>query len=217
MHSFRAGSPAPPPIAASAARRTAFPAGRSITAVVLLLAGVAGCTALQEIAALRTVSFVFDRVSDVRLAGVPIGPGTRFSSLSLADAARLASAMALNQVPIELVAHVSAANPAANKVSARMLALDWTFFVEDRQTLDGALGAPVVIAPGTSSDVPLTVRFDLLQLGGGGARDVFDLALTIAGYSGARKDLRLELLPTIDTSLGPMRYPAPVVVRRSAA
>ena len=191
-------------------------AWRSTAAVVLLLAGVSGCTALQELAALRTVSFAFDRVSNVRLAGVPIGPDTRFSSLGLSDAARLASAVALRQVPIELVAHVSAANPAANKVSARMLALDWTFFVEDRQTLAGALGTPVVIAPGTSTDVPLSVRFDLLQLGSGGARDLFDLALSIAGYSGAKKDLRLELLPTIDTSIGPMRYPAPVVVRRTA-
>ncbi|MEO5616711.1 MAG: hypothetical protein ABIS67_02990 [Candidatus Eisenbacteria bacterium] len=214
MHSFRAGTPAFPP--ARAARRSVFPSWGSVAAPVLLLAGVAGCTALQEIAALRTVAFDFDRVSNVRLAGVPIGSGTRFSTLSLSDAARLAAAVAVKQVPIELVAHVSAANPAANKVSARMLALDWTFFVEDRQTLAGALDAPVVIAPGTTSDVPLAVRFDLLQLGSGGARDMFDLAVAVAGYGGVKKDLRLELLPTIDTSLGPMRYPAPVVVRRSA-
>jgi hypothetical protein len=192
-------------------------AWRSLVAAVVLLAGAAGCTALQEIAALRTVVFAFDRVSDVRLAGVAIGADTRFSSLSLSDAARLASAVALKQVPIELVAHVSAANPAANKVAARMLALDWTFFVEDRRTLAGALGSAVAIAPGTTADVPLTVRFDALQLAnGGGARDLLDLALAVAGYGGARKDLRLELLPTIETSLGPMRYPAPVVVRRAA-
>lgn len=214
MPSFRSGSP-PPPIAA---RRSVLAPGawRSVAAALGLLAVVAGCTALQEIAALRTVSFAFDRVSNVRLAGVPIGADTRFSSLGLTDAARIASAVAMRQVPIELVAHVSAANPAANRVSARMLALDWTFFIEDRQTLGGALGSPVVIAPGTTSDVPLTVRFDLVQFSGGGARDMFDLALAIAGYGGVKKDLRLELLPTIDTSLGPMRYPAPVVVRRAA-
>ena len=80
-----------------------------------------------------------------------------------------------------------------------------------------ALGSAVAIAPGTTADVPLTVRFDALQFAsGGGARDLFDLALSIAGYGGTEKDLRLELLPTIETSLGPMRYPAPVVVRRAA-
>ena len=40
------------------------------------------------------------------------------------------------------------------------------------------------------------------------------VALSIAGHGGAKQDLRLELLPTIETSLGSIRYPAPVVVRR---
>jgi hypothetical protein len=29
-----------------------------------------------------------------------------------------------------------------------------------------------------------------------------------------KKNLRLELVPTIETSLGPIRFPAPVVVSR---
>jgi len=189
---------------------------RSLAAGLLLLATTGGCTALQELAALRTVTFAFERISDVRLAGIPIGPETGFSSLGLADAARLASAIGAGQVPIELVAHVGASNPASNSVSARMVALDWTLFVEDRQALQGALGTPVAIAPGKTVDVPLAVRLDLLGLGSGGARDLFDLARSIAGYGGARKDVRLELVPTIETSLGAMRYPAPVVVRRAA-
>ncbi|OGF13981.1 MAG: hypothetical protein A2W00_04965 [Candidatus Eisenbacteria bacterium RBG_16_71_46] len=175
-----------------------------------------GCAALQELAAVRTVTFAFAGVSDVRLAGVSIGAGSRFTSLGVSDAARLGAAVLADQVPLELVAHVSAANPRENTVTARLVQLGWTLFVEDRQMLAGQLANPVALAPGTSTDVPLTVRFDLLALGGGGARDLFDLALAIAGYGTVQKDLRLELVPTIDTSLGPIRYPAPVVVRRAA-
>jgi hypothetical protein len=137
--------------------------------------------------------------------------------LSVANAARLAAAVAAGQVPLELVAHVDATNPAANTVTARMVALDWTLFVEDRRTLAGGLASPVAIAPGSTADVPLTVRLDLLELGSGGARDLFDLAVAIAGHGTLPKDLRLDLAPTIETPLGPMRYAVPVSVRRSAA
>lgn len=185
-------------------------------ALIAVLA-IPGCTALQQLAALRTVTFAFAGVSDVRIVGIRIGAGSTYTSLSLADAASLGAAVVAKDVPIEFVAHVSATNPPENTVTARMVELGWTLFIEDRPALAGQLGSAVTIAPGTTSDVPLTVRFDLLQLGSGGARDLFDLALAIAGHGTLRKDLRLELVPTIETSLGPIRYPAPVVVRRAAA
>jgi hypothetical protein len=188
-----------------------------VAAVAVLVIAVPGCTALQQLAVLRTVTFAFTGVSDVRVAGIRIGAGSSYTSLSLADAARLGAAVLAKEVPLEMVAHVGASNPPENTVTARMVELGWTLFIEDRETLDGRLGGPVAIAPGTTVDVPLTVRFDLLRLGSGGARDLFDLALGIAGYGSLRKDLRLELVPTIETSLGPIRYPAPVVVRRTAA
>lgn len=185
------------------------------TALAMAAAVTPGCTALQELAALRSVTFEFASVSDVRLAGIPIGPGSSFSRLGVSDAARLGAAVVAREVPIELVAHLEATNPAENRVTARLVALGWAFFVEERRALSGDLGSPVALSPGTKTDVPLTVRFDLLELGGGGARDLFDLALGIAGQGTVAKDLRLELVPTIETSLGPMRFPAPVVVRRA--
>ena len=184
------------------------------TLALLGLLALPGCTALQEIAALRTVAFRFASVSDVRLVGIPIGAGSSYSTLGLADAIRLAAAVASGQAPIELVAHVSATNPPENKVTARLVQLGWTLFVEDRQALAGALDSPVAIAPGRTADVPLAVRFDLLELGDGRSRDLFDVALAIAGQGTVRKNLRLELVPTIETSLGPIRFPAPVVVSR---
>jgi len=177
---------------------------------------IPSCTALQQLAVLRTVTFAFAGVSDVRLAGIRIGAGSSYSSLSVTDVTRLAAAVLAKEVPFEMVTHVSATNPSTNTVTARMVDLDWTLFIEDRRMLAGGLGGPIAISPGRTVDVPLAVRFDLLQLGGGRARDLFDLALAIAGRGSIQKDLRLELVPTIDTSLGPMRYPTPVIVRRAA-
>lgn len=187
------------------------------TMAALLLLGVPGCTALQEMAALRSVTFAFDRVSGVRVAGVALAPGMRASDLSLADMARVSTAIVTRDVPLEMIAHVSATNPAQNRVAARMVSLGWTMFVDDRRALAGEVGEPVSIAPGATADVPVAVRLDLLALGSGGARDLVDLALAIAGQGAASREMRLELVPTIDTALGPMRYPAPIVLRRGGA
>jgi hypothetical protein len=181
---------------------------------VLAAVALPGCAALQQLAALRTITFAFAGLTDVRVAGVRIGAGSSFSSLSLSDAARIGAAVVAKSVPLDMVAHVSASNPPENTVTARMVDLGWKLFIEDRQMLAGQLNSAVSIAPGRSADVPLTVRFDLLDLGTGGARDLFDLALAIAGQGSVQKDLKLELTPTIETSLGPMSYPVPVVVRR---
>jgi len=194
-----------------------FHSSRFLAALaVLALIAVPGCAALQQLAVLRTVTFAFAGLSDVRLAGIRLDSGTSYATLSLADVRLLGNAVIARQVPLEFIAHVSASNPAANTVTARMVDLGWTLFIEDRRTLAGQWGGAVAIEPGRAADVPLTVRFDLLQLGSGGASDLFGLALAIAGYGEFRKELRLELVPTIETSLGPIQYPAPVVLRRAA-
>lgn len=196
------------------------PARRALGLAALALIGalpIAGCTAVRQMEAVRQLKFEFGGVSDVRIAGISINEGMTFKSLSVLDAGRLAAAVVEKQVPLDLIVHVSATNPRENSVAARLVDLGWTFFVEDRQMLSGGLGSPVSIAPGATQDVPLTLRLDLLELQSGGARDLFDGALAIAGKGPVKKALRLELSPTIQTALGPMRFPAPVVIRRAAA
>jgi len=190
-----------------------FAAPLALLAVVML----PGCAGMQEVAALRLVSFAFSSVSDVRFVGIPIGPGADYSKLSMSDVARLAAAALAQQAPIELVAHVRASNPPENKVAARMVNMGWKLFVEERQALAGQLNSPVVIEPGKAVDVPVAVRFDLVQMGATGAQDMYDLAIAIAGQGTIQKDMRLELVPTIETSIGPITYPAPIVIRRGGA
>lgn len=193
-------------------RRLRFAAPLALAALVAL----PGCAAMQELAALRLVSFAFANVSDVKFVGIPIGPNANYADLGLADVARVTAAVVTRQAPLEMVAHVSATNPAENRVAARMVGMGWKLFVEDRQALAGDIANPVSIASGQTVDVPLAVRVDLVQLGASGARDLFDLAVAIAGQGTIRKDLRLELVPRVETPVGPLSYPSPVVIRRAA-
>ena len=144
-----------------------MPRGMRVDRILLLRRSrprcLSGCATLQQLTPLHSVRFEFSNVSDVRIAGIPIGAQTSFRSLSVADAARLSAAVLAHEVPLELVAHVDATNPAENSVTARMVALDWSLFIEDRRTLTGGLVNPVTIASGATSDVPLKMRLDLLR------------------------------------------------------
>jgi hypothetical protein len=184
--------------------------------LLLLVTLVPGCATLQQVAALRLVTFQFDRVASVEMAGIPVGPGADYSRLGITNVARLAAAIADGKMPLDLVAHVAASNPPDNSVAARMVDLSWTLFVEDRKTVSGVLTDPLVIPPGTTANVPVSIQLDLMQFWDGSARDLFDLAIDIAGGRPSSRELRLELLPTIETSLGPIAYPTPIVVTRRA-
>ncbi len=186
----------------------------AVSLLALLVLG--GCAALQQIAALRTVSFAFANVSDVRFVGIPIDEGTTFSKLGIVEVGKVTAAVIAKKAPLELVAHVNATNPPDNTVSARMVKMGWKFFVNDAQALAGDIGQPVVIAPGATADVPVSVRVDLYSISNGTAREMVDLAVAIAGKGPIRQELKLELTPTIDTAIGPITYPSPVVIRRTA-
>jgi hypothetical protein len=186
------------------------------TAAVCAIAAAlaAGCATLREVAALRRVAFALDGISDVRVAGVSLKPGLRYADLGITDTARLAGALRTRSVPIEMTLRVRADNPPDNPSAARIVSLDWKLFVEDRETLAGAVAGGDPIAPGTPAYVPIAVRYDLLAHGSRGARDLFDLAIGIAGLGGTPRDVRIELRPVVDTPLGPIAYPQPVVIRK---
>ena len=186
---------------------------RSYLAVgVLLLTTAGGCATLQQIAALRSVDFALDRVSDLRLAGIDLGRISSFDDLSIVDAGRLAMALSRNELPMDFRLHLLAENPAENTTDARLVQMDWTLLLQDRETLSGLMDSEVLLRPGEPADVPLTISLDLLEFVDGSAQDLLELALSIANQGGAPKEIALRATPTIQTGLGPMRYPQPITI-----
>ncbi len=214
------------PLARSPRARRTLHAGRSPRAGRNLRAGLVtlalavalcapGCAALQQLSALRQVQFDFDRVSDVRVAGVMVSGRSGYGDLGAVDVARLGAAVLTRNVPLDLTLHVRGTNPAANPVTARMVALGWTFFVEDQQVVAGQLDQAYSFAPGQVVDVPVQVHFNAYDKFGGGAKSLFELGLAIAGAQGYSKEIRADLVPSIETSAGPIRYPVPITIRRT--
>jgi hypothetical protein len=61
--------------------------------------------------------------------------------------------------------------------------------------------------------IPLDLQLDLLDFVEGNAQDLLNLVLSFAGQEVPPTELRLEAIPVVETSLGPIRYPRPIVIR----
>jgi hypothetical protein len=181
-------------------------------AAALIVVASAGCAALQQIAALRSVDFQLDRVANVRLAGVDISEVRSSSDLSLPDAARIGAAVAQRDLPLAFRLHLRAENPAENSVTARLVRMQWTLFLEETETVSGQIDREYELAPGRATDIPLEIELDLFDFYERSGPDLIDLALNLAGAGGAPKQVSVRAVPTITTALGPITYPQPITI-----
>jgi hypothetical protein len=171
------------------------------------------CAALESVLALSQVRFSLDGVRQVQLAGVELDRIRSYSDLSLNDALRVGSAVSQGTVPLAMTLDLSGSNPDDNP-EARLVALDWVLFLRDRETISGLMEREVRFAPGAATSFPLTLSLDLLEFFQGSARDLVEVAVALASQDGSPAGVRLEVIPTVDTRLGPIRYPGPLVLER---
>ncbi len=187
-------------------------AGFAFLPVALTIVALAGCATLQQIAALRHVDFSIDRVSESRLAGVSVDRIRNYRDLSTLEIASITLALTRGDMPFDFTLHLDAVNPADNNVAARLLQMDWTLLLEDRETIKGKLEREIIMPPGDTTDVAIPIRLDLADFFERNAQDMVDLALAVAGAGGEPKRIALKATPTIQTSLGPIRYPNPITI-----
>ena len=182
--------------------------------LVLVAGSLWGCAAFKQTAALSQVKFNFDRISDVRVAGVNVADKKSYSDLGVTDVAKLSAGVLAHDVPTRLTVHLKAENPSSNSVTAKMVKMAWSFYVEDRKLLDGNLDSSYAFPPGTPIDVKVPITFDAYDVYEHNAQDLFELGLALADVEGYEKEVRVDLVPTVDTDLGPITYPQPITVKR---
>ena len=180
--------------------------------VGLVVVAGAGCKTLQEIAALRNVSFAIDRVADARLAGVELNRLKNYQDLSPGDILKLGRAVTRKELPLDFQLHLTAENPPDNSVQARLVKLDWTLLLDDAETISGVFDDDVVLPPGQPTDIAIPISLNLTDFFEHGVRDLVELALAVAGQGGEPKRIKLQAIPTVDTALGPIRYPEPITI-----
>ena len=189
-------------------RRAVGPVRRLVVLGVL----AAGCATLQQIAALRQVDFSLAGVQRGRLAGVDLSRVTSYTDLTALDAGRIALALAQHDLPFEFQVDVRAENPATNQVTATMVRLAWSLFLNDKETINGVLDTTLTLPPGRPVNIPFQMRLNLLQFFNGPAQNLVNLAAAAAGLRSDPTKISLRAVPTINTPLGPIAYPSPITI-----
>ena len=189
-------------------------ASRSIVALFAssLVLTLSGCTTIRGVGALRHVDFSLDKVGDMRLAGVAMNRIRSYQDLSVGEIAQLGVAVARKDLPLDFMLHVQAENPADNTVTAQLVRLDWTLLLQNRETISGSVDTSYTLRPGVAQDVPIAMHLDLTDFFEGSAKDLVELALNLAGQGGEPKEITLRGVPSVDTPLGPIRYPQPITI-----
>lgn len=183
-----------------------------VAGALVLTTSIVGCQALRQFAALRSVDFMLDRVADVTLAGVQVDHVRSYNDLRATDIARIAASVSQGRLPTEFDLHIMAENPAENSVDARLLQMDWTLFLEGRETVSGILERDILLPAGAQTDIPLNIQLDLVRFFGDNLRDLVNLALSLSGQGGEPMSVRIEAMPTIQTPIGPIQYPQPITI-----
>jgi hypothetical protein len=173
--------------------------------------GLVGCKTLREVSNLRDVRFRIDRVTNAELAGISLAQIDSYEDLGGMDVARLGSALADGRLPFSFTVQVQAENPESNDLDARLTEMDWTLLLEEREAVAGTFDREVVLPPGQPTDVPVDVQLDLRELFDDNLQQLVALATAVAG-EGPPTNVKLKVQPTIQTRLGPMRYPNPITV-----
>lgn len=171
-----------------------------------------GCQTLRQVANLRNVDFTIDDVQNADLAGIRLDQFQSPDDVSFVDLGRLGTALAQGEMPLRFTLMLGADNPAENEVDARLVEMDWTLLLEDRETISGTFNRNVVLPSGQHTRVPVEMQLDLLDFFERGGQDLLELALSVAGVGGEPKNISLRAQPTIDTAIGPIKYPRPITI-----
>lgn len=202
-------------------------ASRYLRLPVMLLATLAiaaGCNAISNItntlANLKNLRYKVDGIRDVRMAGVSLTGKRSVSDFSIADAARLTAAFAKNEFPLDLTVNVAVQNPntgsqGTKNIPVQLTRLEWRLLIDNKETVSGVVSNPLTVpASGETVYVPVTTTLDMKKFfADKGYADIANLALAIAGAPNTTRNVSVDALPTISTSLtGEVRSPSRIVI-----
>ena len=110
---------------------------------------------------------------------------------------------------------MNAQNPQTNNTTARLTRFQYTLFLNQHETVSGSMDSVYTFPPGVATVVRIPISLDVARYFSSNAADALDLALGLAGLGSKQTDVELRATPTIDTPLGPISYPSPIIIRKT--
>lgn len=189
----------------------------SLLALALPLLFLSGCSTLQQLAQMATLTqcqFRLASVDQVSLSGIPLEEGMSLSDIEPLDLLKLRSAFTSKNLPLQFTVNVEAKNP--NSSAAGMNRMEWILFIDGNRMTSGTLEKPVQIpGGGGTGSFPLIMNLNLLDtLSSKTFNSMVNLALNIAGEGTKPTHVTLQVKPSIMVGNQALDYPDYITVNR---
>jgi len=187
-----------------------------LLASVSLLILFSSCGVMQQASQINNLSkceFRLESVQQLNLAGINVQNVKQISDIGMFDAAKLASAIGFQQLPLDFTLNIEAKNP--NPSTAGMTLIEWILLIDDIEMTRGVLDKPVTIpANNGTAIIPVQMHVDLLKaLTGKSAEAVINFGMNLAGAGNKPTRFTLQMKPTISVGSLPISYPGYINVK----
>lgn len=181
-----------------------------IVASLGLLTLFTSCDVLNQVSQMSNLAkcdFRLESVQHLNLAGINVQNVNQISDLSMFDAAKLASAVASKQFPLDFTLNIEAKNP--NTATAGMTRIDWILLIDDLEMTRGVLDQQITIpANNGTAIIPMQMHIDLQKaLSGKNTDAVINFGMNLAGAGNKPSRFTLQMKPTISVGGFPISYP----------
>jgi len=194
-----------------------------IAAILIIGFAEQSCNVVRDVsrtlANLKALQFQLHNVSSFQLSGISISNKSRVGDFSISDGLKLTNAISSKRLPATFTLNVLARNPndgsgGTPSTSATITNIDWRLFIDDKPTVSGVIATPIVVpASGQETTIPVTINIDLYEFfGNEGYERIINLALALGGMSSNPARLKIDMKPTVNTSIGSIRYPGHITV-----
>jgi LEA14-like dessication related protein len=175
-----------------------------------LLIFISACDVMNQVSQMSNLAkcdFKLQSVQQLNLAGINVQNVKKISDLSLFDGAKLASAVANQQFPLDFTLNIEAKNPNPNP--AGMTRIDWILLIDDVEMTRGILDKQVTIPANNGlAVIPMQMHVDLKKaLSGKSADAIINFGMNLSGSGSKPTRFTLQMKPTITIGGFPITYP----------
>jgi len=182
---------------------------------------LAGCNIINKTASMlnnfQNLQFKLGRADNFVVNSVNISNIKSVSDLSVSDGLRLTQAVANKSLPVNFTLNILVNNPnskssnsgSSSNFDAVISGIDWTLFIDEKETINGRVTTPITVPSGNQTTViPVSIGLDLVKFFGDKSYlDIMNLALAIGGANGSSSKLKLKMRPTVSIAGFPISYP----------
>lgn len=191
---------------------------RIIIPLIILTILFSSCDVLQQVVEMKTFAkceFLIKNVENVQLARVNIQNKNKLSDISFLDAAKITTAFAQGNLPLNFTLNILVKNP--NSSPASMNKMDWILFIDDIEMTRGISSQRVQIAANNGiSDLPLQMEIDLLKaLSSESGEAIANFGFNLSGKGDRPTRIMIKVKPSVYVGKKMITYPGYITVKNT--